>query len=302
MANTPLKGKVPTRNSVKSASLPAPIQGLNTRDPFENMDPTYAVSVSNFIATPQGLSVRQGYTSNVTGITGYVQSLLVYKGNTTASDRLFACAGTQMYDATLASSTPAVVQAGLTSSLWEHTNATTNGGRYMVACNGVDPARFYDGTTWTNFSFNATPSVPGQITTGSMTSLTNWKLPIIHQRRIWITQKNSTVAYYLPVDSMGGVATSFDFGPTFSRGGSIATMQSWSVDIGIGIQQYLVVVSTSGDVVIYTGNNPAVATSWALAGSWRLGEPIGIRCLYPYQSDLLYLSQDGCMELSKYLK
>lgn len=302
MARSPIRGKVPIRNTVKTATTTAPVQGLNTVSSYATMAPSYAISVSNFIATPQGLSVRQGYRNYVTNLPGYVQSLLTYKGNSLSSDRMFACVGTQIFDATNPTTTPVAVQNGLISSLWEHTNVTTNGGRYLVACNGVDNARFYDGTNWTNFSLNATPSLPGQITTGSMTNLSNWKQPIIHQRRLWITQVNSTVAYYLPVDSMGGAAVPFDFGPTFPRGGYIATMQSWSVDLGLGIQQFLVVVSTSGDVVIYAGNNPAVPTTWSLSGVWRLGEPVGMRCLFPYESDLLFLSQDGLMELSKYLK
>lgn len=294
--------KPPRKAVVKTDTTPAPIRGINSRDPLAATDPQYAISASNFVATPQGLSVRKGWKKWATGISGLVSSLLVYKAQGIDTDKMFACAGTSIYDVTDTTAEPTKVVTGLSNAVWEHVVMTTNGGNYLVACNAADDARFYDGTAWSQFTYAATPNTPGQITTGSIPSLATWKQVVVHQRRLWIVQDNSTQAYYLPIDSMGGQAVMFDFGPVFPRGGTLKALASWAVDSGMGIQNYLVAVSSVGDVAIYAGNNPATATTWALTGTWRLAEPAGQRCLSQYAGDLLYLSQDGLQPLSLYLR
>lgn len=295
--------KGPRRQVNQTHTMPAPIGGINTRDPLAAMDETYAISAINFIASPQGLSARQGWKKWATGITGLVSSLFVYKGQGGMPDKMFACAGTGIWDVTPSTAAPTQVVSGLQNADWEHVSMTTNGGNYLVACNGVDTARFYNGTTWNQFTLAATPNAPGQIKTGgTMTNLNNWKQVIGHQRRLWIVQDNSTTAFYLPIDSMGGDAVAFDFGPVFPRGGRLKALASWGLNTGVGIQNYLVAVSTEGDVAIYSGNNPATATTWALTGTWQLGQPVGMRCFNAYAGDLLYLSQDGLQPLSLYLR
>lgn len=294
--------KPPRADLTQPVSLPAPTGGLNSRDPISAMDAQYAISAVNFLATPQGLSVRQGWKKWATGMSGLVSSLLPYKGQGSTNDKLFACAGTNIYDVTQGVDSPTPVVTGLNNAFWEHVLMTTNGGNYLVACNGADPAMFYNGTSWNQFTFASTPSAPGQIASGGpMTNLSNWKQAIVHQRRLWIVQANSTMAFYLPVDSVGGAATSFDFGPVFPRGGTLKALASWSVDYGLGVQNMLVAVSSAGDVAIYAGTNPATASTWTIAGQWQLAEPVGQRCLSPYGPDLLYLSQDGLQPLSAYL-
>lgn len=293
---------VPLRQTVKTASTVAPVKGLNTRDPLQAMSADYAVAISNFIATPQGLQVREGFTKNVTGITGYVQSFMTYKGTSASSDRLFACAGSNIYDVTNATASPTVVQSGVTTALWQHANMATPGGKYLIACNGIDNARFYDGATWKQFVLAATPAAVGEIRASTLPNLNDWKQVIVHQRRIWITHPNSSICHFLDVNSIGGDASRFDFGSNFSRGGTVASLATLSADMGYGLEQMLVVTSTTGEIVLYAGTNPAVAETWAFRGAWPGGEPVGINSSLPWHGDLLTLSQDGINELSTQLK
>jgi len=294
--------KKPKQEVAQSTTVVAPIRGLNTLDNLRSMSPDYAISCTNFIATPQGLTARQGYTKLVTGISGYVQSLMAYRGVTSSQNKIFAAAGTKFYDATTATSTPTVVQSGLTNALWQYTNFSNLANHYLVCCNGVDTARLYNGSSWINFSLVSTPAADGQIATGAgMTSVTNWRQVVTHQQRVWIVQEGSTQAFYLPIGQVAGTPAGFDFGPVFPRGGTLASLASWAVDLGVGITSYLVAVSTAGDVAIYSGTNPATASTWAWQGTWQLGAPCGKRCLGAFGSDLLYLCEDGLMPLSKYL-
>lgn len=298
----PRVNQVPISRKVKTASTVAPVKGLNTRDPLQSMEAHYAVAISNFIATPQGLQVREGFTKNVTGITGWVQSFMTYKGANASFDRLFACAGSRIYDATNPTATPVAVQSGLLGALWQHANMATPGGRYLIASNGMDTARFYDGAVWKNFVLAATPNDVGQINSATMTNLDDWKQVLVHQRRIWITHPNSSVCHFLDVNSIGGNASRFDFGANFSRGGVVATLATLSQDVGFGLEQLLVVTSTTGEIVLYAGTNPAVAETWAFRGAWAGGEPVGLNSSLPWHGDLLTLTQDGINELSTQLK
>jgi len=95
---------------------------------------------------------------------------------------------------------------------------------------------------------------------------------------------------------------SFDFGALFPRGGKLVALNSWSLNGGTGMQNYLVAISSSGDTVIYEGTDPSDATKWTIKGTWRLGQPVGTRCFMPFGGDSLLLSQDGLVPLSKYMQ
>jgi hypothetical protein len=60
--------------------------------------------------------------------------------------KLFAVSGSTIYEA---AANPAVrVFTGLTSDKLQSVNLTNQAGKFLVACNGVDPVMIYDGTQW----------------------------------------------------------------------------------------------------------------------------------------------------------
>jgi hypothetical protein len=60
--------------------------------------------------------------------------------------KLFAVSGSTIYEA---AANPAVrVFTGLTSDKLQSVNLTNQAGKFLVACNGVDPVMIYDGTRW----------------------------------------------------------------------------------------------------------------------------------------------------------
>lgn len=291
--------KKPLNRTTSPASTPAPTSGLNSRDPLQSMPLQYAVNLTNFVATPQGVSVREGYRDYATNIDGYVNTLMPYTAVPPASDKLFAAAGSRIYDATQVGAATETVN-GLLSSQWSHINFTGTAGHYLVACNGVDAPRHWNGSTWVQWMYNASPSVPGQV--GGISNPVKFQSVISHQKRLWFVEKNSTVAWYLPINSVGGIAVSFDFGALFPRGGTLTALTSWSMNGGTGMQNFLVAISSSGDTVIYDGTDPSDSTKWTLKGTWQLGAPVGNNCFKRYGGDTLLLSQDGLMPLSTYMQ
>jgi hypothetical protein len=297
--------------TVKEQS-PAPYKGLNTVDSLAAMDRAYALSLQNFIANPQGCSPRQGYRKWATGFTSTVNSLITYNSKTSTGSKLFAVSGGNIYDITTGGAIGTAIVSGLstTSTYWQQAKQTysTSGSNYVMMVNGVDYPRLYDGTTWTTCSQPASPAGIGQFNqldnNGNAVAISNFIDILQHQQRLWFVANNSTKAYYAPVAAVGGQLAAFDFGPLFTRGGSLYKLDTWTMDIGStqGTQALLVAISSKGDVVVFAGNDPSSSTSWTLIGQYQVGSPVGRRCTTQYQGDLMILTQDGLYPLSKYLQ
>lgn len=158
---------VAQKRQAVTASVSAPIGGWNARDSIANMPPLDAVVLNNFWPTPTSVQLRLGYTRFSTGITGQVNSLMNYAG--TSFQKLFAAAGTSIYDA---SGSTAVAVKTITDDKFQYVNITNSGGHFMVAVNGVDPAQLYDGTNWISIATTATAQTISSITRGGTGNLT----------------------------------------------------------------------------------------------------------------------------------
>jgi hypothetical protein len=146
------------QNTARTTSVPAPLGGWNARDSIAEMQPMDAVQMVNFFPTPTDIQLRKGWVKKSTGITGKVNTVITYPTN--SGYKLFAFAGTKIYDAS--TSTASVVFDGLSSSKMQFVNFSNSAGNWIVACNGQDPVVVYDGTKW---FFLATTSTAATIST-----------------------------------------------------------------------------------------------------------------------------------------
>lgn len=155
-----------------TTSLASPIGGWNARDSLANMQPLDAVQLINFFPTPTDVTLRKGYTKSSTGITGKVNSLMNYSDTSLpAGYRLFAAAGTKIYDAK--PSTAVEFFNGLTNDKLQSVNITNAAGHFLVACNGVDPVVIFDGTRWFFVATTTTAQTISSIThVGTTATLT----------------------------------------------------------------------------------------------------------------------------------
>jgi hypothetical protein len=180
------------------------------------------------------------------------------------------------------------VVSGLTNSRFQYVNMETAGGNFLMAVNGADKMRYFDGTTW---------SADGGTFTITVADTSNWIDLTLHKQRLWGIKKNSLTAYYLPTGSIQGAAVTFDLSAFFQLGGSLVGVSTWTIDGGQGVDDFLVFVTTRGEVLVYGGTDPAGA--WAMRGLYRMGSPCGNRSMYKFGGDLLVICQDGLFPLSK---
>ena len=283
-------------NAARVASIPAPVGGWNARDSIANMEPLDAVQLINFFPTISNCVLRGGSTNWATGMTGQVQTIMVYNGST--SSKMFAAVGTpdlKFYDASTAGAATATTVTGLTNAIWEYINITTTGGTYLYAVNGADKPRLYDGTSWVAIDAASTPAITG-VTTTTLSNVTLFK------NRLWFIQKDTLKAWYLPTSAVGGAAQVLDLSSIAKFGGKLVDLDTWTIDAGYGVDDNLVFVTSNGEVIVYRGTDPASDATWALTGVWKLGSPIGNRSMLKWGGDLLILTYDGLMPMAQSLQ
>lgn len=284
-------------SEARYSTLAAPTGGLNAYDTLASMPPQDAISMNNMVPFTWGVAVRKGFTVWARGLGGHVHSLLPWNGVT---NKLYAIANGNLFDVTLSVDTPTPFATGLDLlALWQHVQLATSGGTYTIAVNGDDDPLLLDGTA------TLRRLVLGDGTTADTIKGVDPKLFIdvnIHQRRLWFSQKDSTIGWYLPPDTLYGEVKAFDFGPLFKRGGTLYGIYTWSVDTGEGSNDHLVALSTNGDAVVYAGTDVDTADAWSLKGVYYIGSPVpGRRADTKIGGDLMILTTVGIVSLNSVL-
>jgi hypothetical protein len=124
----------------------------------------------------------------------------------------------------------------------------------------------------------------------------------LFKNRLYFTEKNSLTCWYLPVNSIGGVASPLYFGGIARNSGYLQAMGTWTLDAGQGADDYAVFVTSMGETIVYNGTDPTDAATWALKGVWQLGQTFNRRCFFKWGGDLLLLTQDGLVPLAAALQ
>ena len=161
-------------------------------------------------------------------------------------------------------------------------------------------------TTYT-FVSSATTTVVGATGTYTVLGITgvdskNFVNVNLFKNRLYFTEKDTLTCWYLPVDSIGGVASPLYFGGIARNAGYLQAMGTWTLDAGQGADDYAVFVTSMGEVIVYNGTDPDNADTWLLKGVWQLGQTFNRRCFFKWSGDILLLTQDGLVPLSSALQ
>lgn len=327
----PQKTKRAVQPSGNLTPAAIPFQGMNARSPFAVMGPEYGITLTNVVSETYGLRTRRGYTEYATGLpeVGPVPTIMAYypasstpdpvaTGSPPASSlatlmfftrntnplvaqppgKLFAVQGGKVFDVTIPGNVTRTEAAGILAGTdyWNYINYQNSAGAFLCATCETGGYFVYDGTTWTRIVAGAAAGQIDGCDPDKFAFIISWK------KRIWFIEKNSTRAWYLPVDQITGTVKPFDFGNQLSHGGALASLASWTVDGGDGMDDHLVGVGYQGDVVIYKGVDPDDPDNFLIHGTWFCGPlPLGRRQVSQSGGDVFILSQLGVMPVSKLL-
>ena len=179
-----------------------------------------------------------------------------------------------------------VIDNGTTGTLWLGAIA---GGPFQndeAITDSSTGAAVADGTSTTLF---------GAFTGVATSELSrNW----FYKNRLFYVQKNSLSAWYLPVDSVTGAATEFPMGGIFTLGGSLLFGAAWSIESGDGLSEQCAFFTTEGEVAVFSGNDPASASTWSKVGVYRIGKPMGPKAYMRAGGDLVTATDIGFIPLS----
>ena len=269
-------------------STPAPVGGWNARDSIANMEETDAVTMDNWFPEETYVGMRNGYTSHATGLGEAVESLMTWNGP--SSSKMFGAISDKVYEVTSSGAVGAAAISSLNSARWQHTMFSISSGHYLYICNGADAPRYYNGTTWT------TPTITGSgLTASDLIHVNSFK------GRLLFVEKDTLNAWYFPVETIAGTITKFDLGPRASLGGHLVAIGTWTRDGGDGPDDFCVFVTSEGQVIVYAGTDPGDADAWGLVGVFRIGAPLGRRCLVRLGGDLTIMTEDGFSQLSRFM-
>lgn len=277
-------------------STPAPNGGWVSAQNLAAMAPGTCLTSINAFPTTTGVRVRGGNikqaTLNTADPAEPVESLMAYVG---ASVRhMFGSCDGDIFDITTVVDpdvVPTPVVTGQTSNYYASVNFATSGGFFMYAVNGTDDALLYDGTVWTPIDAVSVPAITG-VSTSTFSHVN------VFRNRLYFVEKDSLNVWYLPVDSIGGAASSLSLAGIFREGGSVFFTATWSSESGSSaMSDYLVVVSTQGEFAVFQGSFPG-GTDWSLAGVYDLSPPLGINGWFKAGGDIVVLTERGAIPIS----
>ena len=277
---------------VKSADfiLPAPVGGLNKRDPLVRMDLTDAIEMDNYMPTENSVELREGYERYVRlgdfSNTKKIETLACY--NTAEHKKMIAVFDGKAFDV---STTTATQYQNVSFTKSRCQTVQYRGHLYFM--NGVDKPKVYyiddeNIEHFENWGFEGEDLPENQIVSGG-----------VSHEFLWFVEKKSTRAWVSSVaGNVAGSLECFDVAQVLKWGGELQNVFNWTIDGGQGIDDYTCLLSSEGEVLIYKGYNPNDADHWSLVGSYKLSKPLGFQCVLPYRGDVVVMTEDGYLPLS----
>lgn len=268
-------------------TTPAPIGGLNGRDPLAAMAATDAYLMDNFFPGTASVDSRKGctvYTDDP--LDGPVQSLAIYAGAT--GDKMLAWAAGKIYN--VSTPVPGLLYSGLISSLVVTTmfSNSADNSQHLIMCTGTDTPQRFDGTSVTNL-----------VLTGMTGSASTLNFVFAFKSRLYWGQRDKLGFYYLPVGALQGALTYFDLAQVSMLGGTLVAIASFSLEGGDGPNDYIVFITSKGECIVYGGFDPSSASNWGLVGRYYTATPIGRKCTLNYGTELVILTLEGAIPFSE---
>lgn len=294
----PLKRRVSRTKDAYEKTFPPPVGGWNANESLASMRPTEAVELVNFFPRPTHVETRPGSEMAHQLVQDNIKTMATWKG-LDGDEHLLYFTDNGVYvkafglndvstDATLA-------RYQIRTDGWHNSIQFGDGtNNWLMAFNGVDKPVFYDGSSAVLIDGASTPAITGLTTTDLISAA-------VFKERVLLIRKDKLGFDYLPAGAAGGASSFFDLSSVADLGGYLMAIAVWTRDAGNGPDDYAVFITSQGEALVYSGTDPGNANAWSLVGTFRIGKPIGRRCVLKYGADPLILTIGGVFPLSSLL-
>ncbi len=303
----------PMAQKLETVTIPAPTRGLILSESEAFMQPGAALICDNWKPTMRGVSLRGGCEEWCDLHTGLalndplrkpvISSFNYVSGN---NHQMFAAQHDKVFNVT--ASVPTTVATGRGSGNYAASQMANAAGDFLIAVNDAgNPPLRYDGTTWEVLTNGYVPTggkpstidvdlvkYPGAKVDGGQ----NLSYVCKYRNRLFFIELNSMNAWYLPLNAVGGNLDMIPLSGAATKGGKLLFCATWSLDAGDGIDDKLVFCTDLGELIIFTGSDPASAANWRQEGRYEMSPPMGMNAHILVGGDLMIATVDGILPTS----
>lgn len=263
-------------------AMPAPVGGWNARDPLSAMPMGDAVTMINMVSRGLYVETREPFVYLTPSTYDYVHTLIPHYGTTNA--RLLACDYDTIKEISTGTST--TIGSGFTGALpWQYTAFQG----LTILTNGANSAQSYNGT-----------ALAVLVTTGA-TPASLWGCNT-YKGRVYYWKKNDDSFWYAAAGAYQGALTEFPLDTQLSRGGYLVMMVSMTMDSGAGADDLAAFVFSTGEVLIYQGDDPGSVSAWELVGKYMIPQPLGIRGNVRIGANTIVMTRRGYVSLNAIMR
>ena len=259
-------------------TIPAPFGGINTRDAAVGLPQNYATILINWIPGPGYISTRGPTTQANAGVGTNIYSINTHPNG----------------DTLLGTSAGAIWEMGGGAALVTGLNGTDWHGNIFqdrtILCSGFDTPRIYDGSAIATGSYS-----------GSGLTASNLYGSITFKGRVYYWEAAQRFFWYAAAAAFQGALSKYDVSTFCRTAGYIVSMCPMTNDGGNGPDDYLAILFSSGEVLMFQGDDPGSATSWQMIGSFLTAAMTGRRCWAIVGSATLVVTKQGVVDLAKAL-
>lgn len=273
--------------SVPAVQLPAPVLGLNAKDPLTLMDPLYAPWIWNCEPENQYCRVRNGWSIHatlvdetvITGLGAFHGKLYAYGYKAGQVNRIFdvTAGGTIRDEAAVHVATKESTALSFTSYLSNR----------MVFGSTIDNARVFDGTTWSAWGFTYNPGT-GAVSV-SMDAITTFRgRPYIF---------SGLYMYY--ADTLGavtGATTRVDLSQLLEEAQTVRWAARLTTPSMLDSEMMLAAGYDSGEILIWAGDSPA-SDNWQLVSKLKTAPCMFRGAVLEYNNDVYIMTGVGLLSL-----
>jgi hypothetical protein len=130
-----------------------------------------------------------------------------------------------------------------------------------IFCDGLRVPKIYDGTSVRDGVYSPAPIA------------NKFFACHVFKNRVYYLAREDLGFYYTELFASEGTITHFPLTGIAGRGGVAVAVNSWTVDGGDGVDDYLAIFTSEGEVLVYQGTDPG--SDFQIVGRYFIGKVIG---------------------------
>lgn len=256
---------------VNETNWPMPVSGLFSEAKYGRVRGELATTLMNFTSNGISIETRDGYAE---------------RSETAAIQRIpFEFGDDETYveiHADRAEAAGAVYARAFTGNVM-HTGISS----HVIMADGAGPVLSYNGSVIAAAGFVTVDGKDPDEFDGVFS----------HQDRPYLWDSSELDFYYGDVGGVTGVLTKFPLSRLGNISGKIVIMESMTINAAHGMNDVLVIVTSTGWVILYEGLDPGDFNDWRLLGRVRVAAPVSRFAAHSFGSDLWFLTVRGLVSV-----